>query len=202
MALVGVSITKRVAFRNSTQEFSNIYHYTYVGVNPGAGLAEQIVDELVRVEKLLHASSVSFIRARLWSAGGTIAENTMIFQKALTGTGSVQDQPEMDRERAVLVQWAAGKDRRGRPVRLKKWFHSCGRYESTLNVPVPVLANQDRISAAGRDAVAVTCRSFSPITIGTQQYALCSERGRLTEGLQGVTHPYLEHHQLGDQWRG
>jgi hypothetical protein len=34
MARIGLSITKSVAFRNSTQEFSNVYYY-----NNGGGCA-------------------------------------------------------------------------------------------------------------------------------------------------------------------
>lgn len=200
MARIAISITKQTAFRDSVQQFSNVYNYTYIGLNPGADLAKQFLDTLVAIEKPLHASTVTFIRGRVWASGGTPAENEMIHQELLTGTGTRLPIASLDKERAVLIQWPAGKDKRGKPVTLKKWYHTCGE-GGTVGYSPGILENVTGFSASQRDAWKTAVVGISPLTIGSQQYALCAESGRMTTG-DPICHKYLEHHQLGDNWRG
>lgn len=199
MAQVGVSITKRVSFRDSTQEFANTYHYTYVGLNPSQSLAESIIDAIVALEKPIHSAEVSFVFARLWSSGGTIDQNAMIFEKVLTGTGTAATNTNMDRERAVLVQWSAGKDIRNRPVRLKKWFHCCGAF-GNIAFAASHMQNAASLSVGMRDGIASLTAGFNPLIVNGSGMDLVAESGRPTDG-PVKAHKFLEHHQLGDQWR-
>ena len=200
MGHIGISITKRVAFRDSTQEFTNVYHYASLNANPNAAEAEALIDEIVAWEQQIHATSVSFIRAKCWSAGGTVQQNRMIFQKNLTGTGAMTT-GGYDKERAYLVQWSAGIDNRGRPVKLRKWFHTCGGFGG--NVPVPtqaVLENNTAISTTLRNLISTEADKITRIG-SLEAWGLVGPTGRERDGGPPTSHRYLEHHQLGDQWR-
>jgi hypothetical protein len=201
MALVGVSITKSVVYRDSVQEFSNVYHYQWTGLNPGVAMADDLIDRLVALEKPLHGSGISFVRGRCWSAGGTKAENEMISQKPLSGTGTSGLATSMDKERAYLIRWRAGVDTRGKPVYLRKWFHLQAQFSGAA--ATTAIINQDSgFSAANRTAIASQFNPFNPIVFnsGLTTGRLVSEKGR--EGdTTAEAHKYLEHHQLGDQWR-
>lgn len=205
MARIGVSITKRVAFRDSTQEFSNTYYYENVGLEPDVTLAEEIIDFIATKEKTWHSTDVSFVYARLWSAGGTIEQNSMIFEKALTGAGSTTPNSNLDRERAVLVQWGAGLDTKGRKVYLRKWYHTCGAWGGSA-MTADNLKNTTKLADAFRTAVVNAADGLSRVPTA-QSFGLVAENGRTRDGGllaadPPTCHPYLEHHQLGDQWRG
>jgi hypothetical protein len=201
MALVGCSITKSCVFRDAVQEFSNIYHYRWIGVNPGEQLAEALIDKLVALERPLHANSVTFVRGRVWSAGGTKAENNMIFQKALTGVGTGATAQGYDKERAYLIRWRAGVDTRGKPVYLRKWFH----LDAAVASIVPssgVLQNATGWTTAQRTSIANVFNPFNPLDFGglALPAELTSATGRSSVAT-AEAHKYLEHHQLGDNWR-
>jgi hypothetical protein len=199
MGQISISITKRSAFRDATQEWANVYTYLHIGVDPSPALSQQFIDEIVKVERPLHSGNILFVKARVWSSGGTKEENKMLHQVPLSGSGAAADNTAVDRERAVLVQWPAGKDKRGRPVKLKKWFHTGGWFGS-LQFGGDLLGNLAGFTAAQRTTIEDAVKNLSPLTIGTQQYAMISDTGRFTEGGPRA-HRYLEHHQLGDQWR-
>lgn len=196
MPLVAFSITKRTAYRDSVQEWSNVYVYRRISF-PNAAEAEARIDEIVGIERDLHSTQVTFVRGRCWSTGGTKEQNQMIFQKALTGTGNQVTSVSMDRERAFLVMWPAGLDVRGRPVRLKKWFHSCGNCASQSPTD-DALRQTTGLTTAQRNAVATSANRLKVIGVG--EYQLAAESGRDVSG-DAFCHKYLEHHQLGDQWR-
>jgi hypothetical protein len=201
MSRIGISITKRTAFRDSVQEFSNVYHYESGGAYPDPIAAALLIDELVTFEKSCHATSVTFVQAKCWKAGESKEQNVMIAQKVLTGTGSTSASSGMDKERAYLVQWSAGVDSRGKPVRLKKWFHACGFFAGhTLDSSK--LDNTTGFSTADRNAIATKADECK--TIGdSNQWVLAAASGRqMDNAAAAVAHKYLEHHQLGDQWRG
>lgn len=203
MAFVGVAITKRMAFRDATQEFTNVYHYQWTGLDPGASLAESLIDRLVVIERPLHATVVSFVAARCWNAGGTIQENDMIVEKVLNVAGTAVLRNEMDRERAFLFRWRAGVDSLGRPVYLRKYYHTCSHLNLTgLNSPA-INENTTGIPQAARDQAEALVADLDPISFnnGSTVGRLISPTGRGVTG-ELECHKYLEHHQLGDQWRG
>ena len=196
MAVVAFSITKRVAFRSSTQEFSNVYHYN-PGSLPNAALADDILEELEGYEKGFHSSEVTFVRGACWSAGGSPGANQMISQLDMSGTGSGTPIANWDWERAFLAYWPAGVDTRGKPVFLRKWYHSACAVGG-VSVTQPILENKSGYSGASR---ALLAAEFNQVrVVGPGGYTLCSATGRPSAG-DALAHEFLEHHQLGDQWR-
>jgi hypothetical protein len=202
MARIGIAITKSVAFRNGTQEFTNTYYYENGGALPDEAGAEALIDQAVSIEKGFHASTVSFIRGRCWSQIGTPAQNNMIHQKNLSGTGSATGDSSMDRERAFLFRWRAGNDSRGNPVYLRKWYHSCGQFGTASGViGSSIHANTAGFSNAVRDAMEVLVAALVVLTPAGGNWSLVAKSGRTRDDTTPTAHQFLEHHQLGDQWR-
>jgi hypothetical protein len=198
----GVSVTKSISFRGAAQEFSNTYFYEMSIGTMSQAIAENLLDQVVALEKAIHGNTVSFVRGRVWSAGGTKAENEMIFQKPLSGTGADSNVgSSIDRERAFLVRIRAGQDSRGRPVYLRKWWHLDISAIQGTSISAGQMQNTAPLTTAQRNHLASKYDQFKQITALTMTFNLCSEKGRDITG-DTVCHPYLEHHQLGDMWRG
>lgn len=196
MPIYAIAIEKAVSFRGATQPFSNVYHYRVA-----AGAAPNwtpVLDELVAIEKQLHAAAVSFVQARIWTAGGTKEQNQMVEERALSGTGAGSTHAAMDRERALLIRWPAGKDSRGKAVYLRKWFHCCGS-AAGVTFSDAILQNTAQIPQSNRDGIMVEANKLRLIGLA-DEFLLVAASGREHTG-PGQCHPYLEHHQLGDQWR-
>lgn len=200
MADIGIAITKSCAFRDSVQEFTNTYFYGSVGLLPNESQALALIDELVANEKTFHSTAVTFVRAKLWSAGGSPAANHMIAQKDLSGTGSTSLSTSLDRERAYLIQWPAGLDVRGHKVYLKKWYHSCGFF-AAHTLGASILANQTGFTTTERAAIAAAADVVTRLGTIPEEWGLKAESGRERDGDGPFAHQYLEHHQLGDMWR-
>jgi hypothetical protein len=194
-----VSITKETAFRGSQQSFSNVYYYD--GSSPDEVEARGIINELVRIEKEIHAQSVDFKEARVWTAGGTKAENVMILTTPLSGTGNSGGDPNVDRERAVLIQWPAGVNVLGRPVYLRKWFHTQTAVGPAIAWPDGVKAQTVPIANDTRTLFEGYADQLDPLNVDSALfYQLTARSGRSAQG-DAVCYPWLEHHQLGDEWR-
>jgi hypothetical protein len=201
MARIGISITKSVTFRNSVQEFSNVYYYDGLLAHPDEAAANNLIDELVTKEKAIHATSVTFVRGRLWSQTGDKATNNMISQKLLSGTGTLTPSTNMDKERAWLFRLRAGVDVRGNPVYLRKFFHACAGIAS-IAMTAGILENTSGFSQSQRDQAVAAMNTIGSCGSGPTQGAICAKNGRLpTAGATWQAHPFLEHHQLGDMWR-
>lgn len=203
MGQISVSITKRIAFRDSLQEFSNVYTYGSALPNSEALLtANEIIDDIVASEKKLISASATFVHARMWSSGGTISENQMLYEKDLTGTGTPTAEVTLDRERAILFQWPAGKDSRGRTVYLRKWYHICGISPGGAGIGTSVVANLTGLSTSTKATLAAIGGEFNRVGISAD-WGLIAESGRERDTNDNpIVHPYLEHRQLGDMWRG
>jgi hypothetical protein len=203
VAHVGVEVKKRVAFRDSTQEFSNIYYYKWLGLDPQESLAIECMDRLVLLEKAIHATSVTFISARLWTAGGTKAENKMVAQKGLSGTGSLTPVSGLDAERAFLIKWNAGLSVTNKPVSNKKWYHA------QAGIGGVAVSSQHTSQATGydtaqREAIRVKVADFNPLVFGSPgavTATLTNKAGDRDADTTAIPYRYLEHHQLGDAWR-
>lgn len=200
MALFGLSITKKTAFRDSTQEFSNVYHYQYTGLNPSTSFADQIIDAIVALERARHGAIVTFVFARLWSAGGSPAANQMIFQKPLTGVGGVANDTAIDKERAILIRWPNGVDARGRPKYLRKWYHTLAGAPFGVTVAAGVTSNSTKFTTAEQTTISNSADAFRAPVVNAQSIGLCSPFGEAAAGA-AQAHPYFEHHQFGNQWR-
>jgi len=202
MARIGISITKTTVYRNSNQEFTNVYYFDGLASQPDASQADSLIDEVANKEKAFHASVVSFVRGRLWSQVGGPSQNEMISQKNLTGTGARTTVGSMDKERAFLFRLRAGSDSRGRPVYLRKYFHACGEFVSGQTPSAAILAQTTGFSTAERNAQVGNMNTIGTIGTGATEGRLTSKSGRgTTPGALWEAHPFLEHHQLGNQWR-
>jgi hypothetical protein len=204
MPIVGISLTKETAFRDSIQQFSNVYYYNNgTGGVPDEAAAMNMIDEVATFEKTIHSSAVEFVYARLWWQTLTELGTTMIAQKSLTGTGSRAPVTGMDKERAFLFRRRAGTDSRGQPVYLRKFFHSCGEIVSgTAQLSSSILANLTAFTSAQRDAQVAMVQGMSNIAAGGGGWVICAKSGRGPTMPNWEAHRFLEHHQLGDQWRG
>lgn len=204
MAQISVSVEKQTAFRDSVQPFSNVYTYTSLDTEAGALLeGDTIIDAIVNMEKTIHGTGVTFLYARMWSSGGSVAANHMIYEKALTGAGARSTNVNLDKERAVLAQWPAGLDSRGRTVYLRKWYHISGNPRLGASTWQPAeLANTTVIASAVRTDYAAAIGAINSVGL-LAQWSLCAPSGRTRDSnANPLIHPYLEHHQLGDLWRG
>jgi hypothetical protein len=204
----GFSVEKQTLFRGVQQPFANIYYYDVPGLGPEdtSGI-ESILDHLVTNEKAIHGSNVTFIRGRAWNTGsGSPGGNQMRVDKNLSGVGSGNPAANMDKERAILIRVPAGTNSRGKPVYLRKWYHTCAQ-PGVSAFTAGQLENTAQLAANQRDSFANFFNQlldFSDVaTAGADTFgvaSLVSQTGRQTTGTSEC-HPYLEHHQLGDQWR-
>jgi hypothetical protein len=206
MPIIGITITKETAFRDSVQQFTNMYFYNNgVGTVPGQAEAEALIDELVVSEKKWHTSVCEFVYARCWHQTLLQITTEMIFQKALSGLGGGGSQSvNMDKERAYLFRWRAGNDSRGQPVYLRKWYHTAGGFGTALSAPASgYLANTTGFSASERTAMANLVQEVANLGGSPGPWDLCAKSGRgITGSVFPESHRYLEHHQMGDNWRG
>lgn len=201
MSRVGISITKSTPFRNSVQEFSNVYYYENTGALPDETAANNMIDELVALEKTWHSGSVTFVRGRVWSAGGSPSTNNMITQKNLSGIGTQTPVTSMDKERAILVRWRAGNDSRGNPVYLRKWWHSCGNFDAAVSISSTTLDNTSGFSTTQRGTIETKAQGVVALSSGGGGWEICAKSGRKRSLTFPSAHQYLEHHQMGDMWR-
>jgi hypothetical protein len=201
MARIGISITKSVSFRGATQEFSNVYYYETSGV-PTQAQADTFIDNITAMEKTFHSTLVTFVRGRCWTAGGTPAANEMISQKNLSGTGARTTIGSFDKERAYLVRLRAGVDSRGNPVYFRKWYHACGQFTAATGIGANQLDQTTQISTADKAAIVAAVAGIGDANGSPLLPRLQSKAGRNPDtGATWQSHNYLEHHQLGDQWR-
>jgi hypothetical protein len=201
MPRIGVSITKSVSFRGATQEFSNVYYYETLQL-PTEAEAETFIDNIVTLEKTFHSTGVTFVRGRVWSQVGTPAQNNMIKQKNLSGTGARSVRAAFDKERAYLFRLRAGSDSRGNPVYLRKYYHACGVFFSGQNVQDGHLDNTLSFTSTERDSMRTAMQAIGDANGSPLAPKLCAKGGRLpTVGENWLAHQFLEHHQLGDMWR-
>jgi hypothetical protein len=199
VAIIGVAINKTIPFRGTEHPVSNVYHYEVPA--DLAGGYQGIVDDIVNAEAELHSSLVKFVSARVWSAGGTPAQNQTLLITDLTGVGARSQMAALDSERAVLLQWDAGRsDSTGRRIYLRKWFHVAGFFATMWTDDE--LGNKGQIRASIRDEIEGYAQALTNVgpTID-DNWRLCSSTGRQAVSDAPTCHPYLEHHQLGDQWR-
>jgi hypothetical protein len=200
MARYGVNILKRTSFRLGTQHFGNTYYYeTNIAATNLTDL-NLMIDEVVAKEKAMHASVVTYVRARLWSQIGTQQQNQMLIDRNLSGTGALSDALTMDRERACLVRFRAGVDTKGRPVYLRKWWHLLSSTIGGVAVTNAQLQNTAELTSAQRSALETFADSLKAFTIAGVAANLVAKGGRQIDGATNA-HRFLEHRQLGDEWR-
>lgn len=204
MSIIGISITKETVFRDSNQEFSNVYYYKNdPGAIPSAAGAQAIVDTLIALERTWHSTQVQFTHSRVWSAGGSAATNNMINEATLSTAGLATLSSSLDRERAILIQYEAGFDSRGHRVYLRKWYHICGNFPGAAGATGSAqTANTAAIPSGDRVVISNTVDDIITVAGENGPWLLCAKSGRALTSSSPGCHKYLEHRQLGDQWRG
>lgn len=201
MPLYGFNIEKTTSFRGVAQPFGNTYYYQMDATLTQANAIE-CLDSLVAKERPLFASSVTFVKGRAWTAGGTKQENNMIAQKAYSSVGTAGGGgTTLDKERAILVRFRAGNDSRGNPVYLRKWWHVDLQVINATTLSNGVLQNTEQLPTGVRTFLETQANGFKTLSGPGFNGDLRSEKNRPIDG-PTTAHPYYEHHQLGDQWRG
>lgn len=192
MPLVAASITKSMPFQGVGERFSNVYHYD--APTADAAVAAEIINSLVAAERRIHAAIVTFEEARVWSAGGTPAQNETLLVEDLTGPGEEVTDGPMYRECCWIVTWKTERpSATGKPVHLRKFLHTASQYEAT---PIQDITNgQQKIGVNGLGVLQTyegkVRQLFTP-NHGTMQ--LTAPSGRVAANA-GIVLPYLQHHE-------
>lgn len=177
-------------------------YYFEMLATPDGVAADLLIDNMVTKEKTFHGTDATFKRGRVWSQGGSPQSNNMITQKNLSGTGSKTPLGTMDKERAYLFRLRAGQDSRGNPVYLRKWYHNGGPFVTGQTLPNGTLTNASGFSAPDRASMVAAMQGIGDANGSAGTPRLCAKSGRLPDqSASWEAHPFLEHHQLGDQWR-
>jgi hypothetical protein len=203
MTRFGVNIEKTVSFRGATQPFGNTYYYEAAVPAENTAYLNDLLDDLIAIERAAHSTIVTFVKARLWSQLGSPSQNNMLIQRSLSGTGTAASPVTgQDRERAFLVRLRAGVDTRGRPVYLRKWFHLEVGSIGGASISGAQLDQTAQLTTAQQNAVIALMDSVKTLNPGAGPDAvLKAKNGRGFDG-STIAHPWLEHRQLGDIWRG
>lgn len=103
-----------------------------------------------------------------------------------------------------MFRLRAGNDSRGNPVYLRKWYHSCGVFTTAAGAPAAsILENTAGWNTTQRDSMVTAMQAIGDANGSPTVPKLCSKGGRLPDaGATWTAHQFLEHHQLGDMWRG
>lgn len=175
MALMGISITKSVPFQGVGERFSNVYHYEHPVADEAVAAA--FIQRLVDIETFLHSPIVSFVEGRVWSAGGTPAENQTILIQDLNAVGIADTDPHMYRENCWVMSWKTGRpSATGKPVHLRKFFHGQSQYAA---VPIEDVTNgQQPLPAAGVAFLQDAANNIQNLVVSGGTHPLTAPSGR------------------------
>lgn len=188
--VVAVAITKSTLWHGVQEEFDNIYYFDGPIFQAGDANYQRLVDALVAAEKPVYGTNVTFKKARVWSAGGTVIQNVTIGIYDLTGTGSLGGDT-IFKEAASLVEWECERPNiLGRKVYLRKYIrHGAVPATTTLTVrsgEAPLAATLTTPLKTYADAVDVIA------TEGGVLFYLVSPSGRAIRAANnGVVNQYL-----------
>jgi hypothetical protein len=132
---IAAALTKSLAWHGQQEEWSNVYHYDSGTLNVQAAEANRLIDALKTVEAQCLSTGVSFKRGRVWSAGGTPAENITIAIKDLTGAGTMASTGLMYSEACVVINLGTGRlTSTGKRIFLRKFMHAGALNSNTPDV--------------------------------------------------------------------
>lgn len=121
---VAVAITKRTLWHGQQESFDNVYYFDGPAFQAGDENYKRLVDAIVAAEKPVHGTSVEFMTARVWSAGGTIIQNITLGLYDLDGFGTAAGSTLFG-EAAALIEWQCERPNvLGRKVYLRKYIRS------------------------------------------------------------------------------
>ncbi len=125
MALYGLTIEKETLWHGVTERFNNTYYYEGPAEPPAEAGLRSFINAVHAAEIPIHGSSVSFKQARVWTAGGTKAQNVTLILMDLTGQGSALG-AKCFKETAVQVSWETARlTILGRKIYLRKYIRCC-----------------------------------------------------------------------------
>jgi hypothetical protein len=128
---VAVAITKATDWHGAREEFDNVYYYDGPFYQAGSENYLRLAEKIVAAERLVHGSNVEFMRYRVWSAGGTIAQNITLGLVDLDGYGTLGS-TSMFKEAAAVIEWETDRSNTlGRKVYLRKFIRPCAIDDSS-----------------------------------------------------------------------
>lgn len=124
MAIYAASVRKSRSWKGATEYWDNVYHFS-LATNLDSTLATDLVDQIATAEKLAHSSSVTFEDGRVWSVGGTPAQNETVVIRDLSGTGSASGTGGMWPEVCLVARCDTNRNTStGRRIYLRKYYHT------------------------------------------------------------------------------
>jgi hypothetical protein len=193
VAIAAVAITKRQLWRGSQENFANVYHYQVPSVT--TAVANDLVTRLVTLEKDLHGSTVNFVGARVWSAGGTAAENETVLLTDLSGPGNVVADNNMPPEMCFVVAWRTDRlNELDKPVYLRKYYHTQSNF-NTAGVTVDMMNGRQPLNAALVTAIGNRTAGFRDLVTPSGTYGLTAPSGRVVTQA-GVVVPQVRIHEF------
>lgn len=188
-----VSVLKEIPYRDTTEEFSNVYQYG--GANPPEGDRAAFMSAVANEEKGIMSQLVTFLEARMWEIGGTAAENDSLGIVDLSGTGSLGTVLQMPPEAAVLVQARSSRESiDSRPVYFRKWWHGIGSV-GAVNFSGAQVQNQDPLTTVQKDALVAAFGRLAAITVAGVEYVMQSTNGGVVQ-LPATAYDWVEHRQF------
>ena len=185
MAIYGVSVTKSRGWRGATEKWSNVYHYS-LATNLDSTLATDLVDQIATAEKLCHSSDIVFEDGRVWSVGGTPAQNETVVIRDLSGTGSAGAGGTMNVEAAVVARCDTNRNTStGRRIYLRKYYHTCIVPSGTNNM----YASIEALGTTQKALVKTCMESLRELTLapGSILVTLCAPGGQQVSDSRPVT---------------
>lgn len=185
MAIYGVEVTKSVTWRDTTEKFSNVYHYS-LATNLDSTLATDLVDQIAAAEKLCHGLAVTFEDGRVWSVGGTPSQNETIVIRDLSGTGSAASNAGYYVESAYVVRCDTNRNTTtGRRIYLRKYYHTLNMVSSTQGM----LSGANAITSTQWALVKTCMESLRELTLspGSILVTLCAPGGQQVSDSRPVT---------------
>lgn len=176
MAPYAVSITKRITWRGTTEQFSNVYHYdTSSPITTDSGW-QSLVDQIVAIEKTIHYNVVTFVTSRVWgptNAGPAASETRLIYDLSGTGSGSGG---RIYAESAVVCQFFLGRaSGTGRKRFLRKYYHS--QFLPTSAAGSDPTLGIASIAAGDKTPFTTAMNNLKTITVGGSGNDLCTPSG-------------------------
>jgi hypothetical protein len=168
----GISVEKRVTWREQPEDFANVYHYD----SDATVSSEELLDAIVAAERPMFVNAVSYIRGQVWGpTDGTKEQSQMLFQKNLSGLGTSSVGSLTPSENTAVLSWDTGRvNTRGGRVYLRKYLHVCG-----------ISATSQTAAAMGNNALPASeilkYKNFGnsiKTIIGASGAHLCDKKGR------------------------
>lgn len=199
--LLEAAVLQKCKYRGSIEAWTNVYIYRVPFVQPPTQEnMQQVAQEIYDNHNNILGASVQIQRVS-FSTPEYLASDIEVFAQFEFDTAMPGTAPTMDPERAVLVQWPAGRNTKNRPVYLRKWYHPCNTSTVPATYDSSNMAQQSEIVASQRQQIETYAQNLAQVGPGPADFwELVSPTNRERTG-PARCYPWLEHHELGEQWR-